>query len=167
MAPGIRILVSYRTREQRRHLGLDEDGPVRQWIGLADIEKFDSYYPEKAVRVFPDDGEEERGFIPIASEDILGGHDFVPGYEFLYLPYSDGHDVFQWNAFPAERLERWGTAKETKEDEGVRIPEVRIILRWETDHPTRRRIFIDVPLWRTTNMMEKIRECVSDAWPDS
>ncbi|MCY4058153.1 MAG: hypothetical protein OXG44_09140, partial [Gammaproteobacteria bacterium] len=57
-----------------------------------------------------------------------------------------------------ERFRKWGTAEETADDEGVRIPEVRVILKYEVTHGVEdpATVQVDVPMWRTSNVMNKM-----------
>lgn len=116
------------------------------------------------VRLFPDEG---------------------AGLEDIQVHYTSA-DSFLWTDFAyAHRLKVWGTAKETKDDPGVRLPEVRLIFRWETHdrNPTRyARLlsgadglsglegtvthYLDIPLWRTSNVMNKLNRCSDNLLTD-
>ena len=120
---------------------------------------------EIEMRLFPDEDEEERrGFFPIT------------------VRYGIGYMV-EWTEFDLhDRLQRWGTAKETKDDEGVRLPEVRMIFKWRNRKdihfdPTedgeanavpnvRADFYVDFPLWRTTNVMNKLNRCLDELTVD-
>ena len=109
------------------------------------------------MRLFPDEG---QGFFAV---DL-----YASMYGKRYL----------WTGFDLhERFKVWGTAKETRDDEGVRLPEVRLILRWtqenvdawvrgwmeEVGRFTHDKVdvehYLDVPLWRTSNAMNKMERC--------
>ena len=107
------------------------------------------------ARLFPDDG---QGFFPVE----LYAEEY--GHRYLWTGF-DLHD----------RLKRWGTAKETKDDPGVRLPEVRLIFRWTSTgrrpydvfrlylsdlaEPADIEHYLDIPLWRTSNAMNKLKRC--------
>lgn len=107
------------------------------------------------VRLFPD---EQQGF---SSIPVTIKNDFDRGLEMR------GSSLVWWGFDLHSRLQEWGTAKETASDPGVRLPEVRLILRYEKgpreghwdlpDHV--RQGHLDVPLWRTSNMMNKMLRC--------
>lgn len=108
------------------------------------------------ARLFPDDG---QGFFPV---DL-----YAANYGKRYL----------WTGFDLhDRLKVWGTAKETKDDPGVRLPEVRLIFRWtqegvdvwargwhEGSRTSHAKVpvthYLDIPLWRTSNAMNKLERC--------
>ena len=153
----VQVAVTSNTVSRRRNLGHEDPFlPVVSWRGL-------TYYtgdsigelrtgeggrqtvPGLKVRLFPDD-EEPQGFF---EPELLEAVD-----------YGDGVEDLEWLSFDlTDRLRKWGTAKETSDDEGVRLPEVRLILTWPGDESINEEFFLDVPLWRTSNMMNKILRC--------
>lgn len=107
------------------------------------------------VRVFPDHDEQPRGFFPVVlhlTEDVAPPIGAA----------SPNTDCFRWNDFNLHpRLKRWGLAKRDPNDSStwVWLPEVRLILRWQHDEAT---YYLDTPLWRTVNVMNKLDRCTQD-----
>ena len=124
-----------------------------------------------AVRVFPDDG---QGFF---ADRMVRTR--------CNRSRSD-HTCLSWIAVPDDilnRLGRWGQARRNPGDPltWVWLPEVRLIPNWTQarrrsdrasgSHPAfrycRRRSdeqvqrYLDIPLWRTGNMLNKVRRCIS------
>ena len=188
----VRLYEDAETRRIRKERGLEPNKPMLEWW-LHDSENVHSFssvqdvpWEEHAenradptelhveVRVFPDDGEERSGFFPIVTHTDAA--DFPYGRLINWYDF-DMHD----------RLRRWGTAKETSDDAGVRLPEVRLILSFTKDvevrvpnrghdHLSRDTVnapqsaqtmsdtvpvthYIDVPLWRLNNVMNKLERC--------
>lgn len=133
------------------------------------------------VRLFPDDDGGPLGFFPVKMHMIYFAHSHTdPGRD--HGPAR----IMEWTGFDLhDRFKRWGTAKETRDDEGVRVPEVRLILKW-----TRKRdvdfipsggwkrtwakdldvtYHAEYPMWRTSNVMNKLERCgeeLIDDWGD-
>lgn len=141
---------------------------LQRWLGIHSLrgEKIESNQigndsealltEEVDVRVFPDDGEDETGFMThewMAQEDERGSWVILRWY---------GFEEYK------ERLRRWGLAK--TEGYEVKVPEARIIVRWTADgtggpeyrtgnDPDNGYQILEVPLWRTSNMMNKLVRC--------
>ena len=103
------------------------------------------------ARVFPDDDAESKGFVTTT---------VYPG--FAYSEHVLVWEDFDWH----DRFEKWGHAKEDAADPStwVRVPEVRVVLNYTGtisdglyDYEEDR--YVDIPLWRTANMMNKMRRC--------
>ncbi len=141
-----------------------QGGPLRQFLRgneMPDTLPFDA-------RLFPDDGE---GFFPVDMHVVMAN-----GY---------GAASYLWTDFSlGDRLKRWGTAKEMSTDPGVRLPEVRLIFRWTTKDRAPSRFgdvqsievesvyedvthYLDIPLWRTSNAMNKLERCSEALRPES
>ena len=112
---------------------------------------------ELDIRIFPDDGEEETGFMT---------HEWI-----VQENENQTWAFLRWYGFKdyKERLKRWGLAK--SEEHEVYVPEARIIVRWTADgrggvrfrtgnDPDNGYQILDIPLWRTSNMMNKMTRCV-------
>lgn len=108
------------------------------------------------VRMQPDDG---TGFVPVTLWRETGRF----GQGVHYIVHWAG---FEWH----DRFRRWSVAKETSDDAGVRVPEVRVILKWnipdeepdsrdEEEYPRDGDHWMEIPLWRTSNMLNKIERC--------
>ena len=116
---------------------------------------------ELDARVFPDDG---AGFFPVVlhalSEWGYGGH-------------------LEWTGFDLhDRLGEWGDARESKDLPAVRLPEIRLIFHWSKraevhfeppDDAVDKWIsdvmteyYVDFPLWRLSNIMNKLERCGED-----
>lgn len=96
----------------------------------------------------------DRGFVEIEQGRFL---DHYEGYS---------SSAYEWTGFNwHERFKVWGTAKENADDEGVRIPEVRLILHYTLpegtldDEQSEMVVWLDVPMWRTSNVMNKLQRC--------
>lgn len=162
------LYANEQTRELRSEAGRDETymrSPIIEWrnilawrlpleLGLPPLHQIEDeeIRPWKRVgdglievRVFPDDGEEQRGFMTPGHLEVRARRDRVVYADLRWVDF-DHHS----------RLRRWGTAKETKEDDGIRLPEVRLILKWRSEDKD---VYLDVPLWRTSNVMNKFDVC--------
>ena len=180
------LLENDETRRARESIGeIERDAPVLQWFfpegqfrddldpsELEDIltTEDDNYHSstlgtaEVEIRLFPDDG---QGFFDAVVSVGTAQRINTSGYGTDY--------VLQWTDFDLhDRFKSWGMAKETKDDPGVRVPEVRLILKYEVkedawgedDEGYRIRtgttdvtVHLDIPMWRTSNVMNKLERC--------
>ena len=198
----LRLVADHDTYSRRleRHPELDPRDPVLQWYHrlyrgqippyerLLGVEEECGYFStndsrngtctlpwdeeetnsiELEARIFPDDGE---GFFPITAHAVT------------YWPDSEAiSGVVEWTGFDHhDRLGSWSMAKETSDDEGVRLPEVRLIFKWTNRIPiyfeppideypdvegnavarnVETEFFVDYPLWRLSNVMNKLERC--------
>lgn len=145
----LRFVVRPYYKNQRGEAGLyPVDKPVMIFQPFRDTSLWSTGPDEDEdiqIRVFPDDG---AGFV---KEDHV-----------TIDRYGDQVTEVEWLDPPVERMRVWGTAKETKEDAGVRLPEVRLIFKWETDSSDDfdTEHFLDIPLWRMSNVVNKLERCV-------
>lgn len=148
--------------EDRAALGLPTHRPVLRWTFDGSSEEPPSprdndELPLLEARLYPDDG---LGFIELNGDNSL-----------IYLDLWEGEWrdsgsrwMLQWTDFPLERLRTWAVANDPQATADVTLPEVRLILKWTDtrqgsfeDYQVER--YLDVPLWRTGNVVNKLERC--------
>ena len=158
----IQIAETNHTDEDRAKLDLSTHRPVLRWTFNNTREEPPSPrntedMPKLEARLYPDGG---KGFIELDDKNSHIHLDLWEGYWWD----SGTRWMLQWTDFPVERLRTWAVADDPQATANVTLPEVRLILKWTATtiyahHEYEVERYLDVPLWRTANVVNKLERC--------